>query len=158
MSITTNSTKKSLFWEANSHSASQGITCILWNPKVHYHVHKSPPIMSQKHPVCTFTLYFSKIYSIIIFLSMSKSSKRSLPSRFPNQNFVHISHLFHACYMCCPSHPPWFDHPNNILWSVQLMNRLIMQSSPASHHYFPLRCKQSPQHLVLKHPQATFFP
>jgi len=28
-------------WEANSHSASQGIPRLLWKPKVHYH-HWSP--------------------------------------------------------------------------------------------------------------------
>jgi hypothetical protein len=52
-----------------------------------------------------------------------------------------------SCYMSHPSHPPWFDHPNNIWWTVQIMKLLIMQSSPASCHLLPLRSKYSPQRL-----------
>jgi len=57
---------------------------------------------------------------------MPRSSK-SLPCRFSSQNIVCISHLSHSCCMLCPSHLLWFDHPNNIWWSVQIMKLFIMQ-------------------------------
>jgi hypothetical protein len=65
---------------------------------------------------------------------MPSSSKWSFPFEFSNQNIIYISHLSHAGYMLHPPHPPWFDHHNNIWWSVQIMNLFIMQSSPASCH------------------------
>jgi hypothetical protein len=37
---------------------------------------------------------------------------------FSNQNIVSIYHPSHECYMPRPSHPPWFNHPYNIWWSV----------------------------------------
>jgi hypothetical protein len=136
-------------WEANSHSASQGIPQLLWNLMVYYHIHKSPPlvpILSQMHPVHSFPPCFPKIHSDIILPSILRSAKCSLPFRFSDQSNVCI-YLFLACYMSRPSHPPLFVHPNNIWQSVQVMKLVVMQFSPAFRYILLLTSKFSPQDL-----------
>jgi hypothetical protein len=65
-------------WEANSHSGSQEVPRLLWDPKVHYRVHNSPPIvpvLSQMHPIHIFPPHFHKIHSNIIFLPTVRYSQ-----------------------------------------------------------------------------------
>ena len=67
--LLTYSMEQSPSWEANQFAASQEIPRILWNPKVHYRIHKSPPtvpILSQLDPVHTPTSHFLKIHLNII--------------------------------------------------------------------------------------------
>jgi hypothetical protein len=85
---------------------------ILWNPKVHYRIHKYPqtaPILSQLDPVHTPTSNFLKIHFNIFLPSTPGSPKWSLSLRFPHQNPVYVSSLPHTGYIRRPSHYSKFN-------------------------------------------------
>jgi len=144
-------------WEANRFSASRN----LWNPKVHYRIHKFPPpvpILSHLDPAQIPTSHFLKIHLNITLHSTPGIPKRFLTRRFPHQNPAYASPLSHTHYMPHPSHSTRFYHPNYIGWGIEILKPLIMYLSPLTCYLGPPRPKYFPQHPILKHPQPTFLP
>jgi len=97
--------EQSLSWEANRFSASQEILRILWNPKVHYHIHKCPPpfpILSQLDPV--HTLHPTSWRSVLILSShLSLGLPSSLfPSGFPTKTLY--TPFLSPIRATCPAH------------------------------------------------------
>jgi hypothetical protein len=103
--------------EANSFSASQEILRILWDPEVHYRIHKSPlpvPMLSQLNPAHA-PSHFLKIHFNIILTSTPGSPKWSPSLRSPYQN---------------PVCTPYFTHKANfILVSVEHLVSLYKMMS-----------------------------
>ena len=161
LNLLTHSMQQSPSWEANRFSASQEIPHILWNPKVHYHIHKCPPpfhILSHIDPVRTPTSHFLKIHlNIILPSTLLCLSSRVSPSGFPHQNPVYTSAVPHTCYMPRPSHSSWFDHSSNNWWAVQIIRVLLFSFLHSSCFLIPLSPKYS-QHPILKHVQPAFLP
>ena len=88
----------------------------------------------QSIPPCNFL----NIHLNIILPSTLESSKWSLSLRFHHQTPVCTSLLpIHIIYTANLVFSIW--HPNNIWWAVQMIKRLIMQSSPLPCYLVPLR-------------------
>ena len=92
-------------WEANSSSVSQQIPYILWNPKVHYHVHNWPPvhILSQINSIHNLLNEFCKINFNIIHPSTPSHPSGLFPSGFSSK--TPYSPLLSPIHAACPSHP-----------------------------------------------------
>ena len=103
--LLTYSMQQSSSWEANRFAASQEIPHILWNPKVHYRIHKcssTVPILSQLDPVHTLTSHLLKIHHNIILPFTPGSPMWSLSLRLPHQNPVYASPI--SVGATCPAH------------------------------------------------------
>lgn len=86
---------------------------LLFNPKAHHSVQKSPPpvsIIGQMNSVHNPPPYFLKISFNITLATITRSSEWSLAFRIFYQNIVRIFHLPNSCYLHRPSFP--FYYPN----------------------------------------------
>jgi hypothetical protein len=62
-------------WEVNSHPGSQETLHLLWNPKIHYHVDKGPPLFSwskctqstPSHPISIRSIYIQVLWVVSHF-------------------------------------------------------------------------------------------
>ena len=106
LGVTYYSMEQSPSWKAKRFTASQKIPCILWNPKVHYPIHKCPPpisILCQLDPVRPSTSYFPKIHlNIIPPIYTSVSQVASFPQVSPPKSCIRLSSP--PIRATCPAH------------------------------------------------------
>ena len=101
------------FLEANCLSASQEISRILWNPKVHYRIHKCPPpvpILSHLNPFHTPTSHFLKIHSSSRIYALMLCTGTTLHLCLPPLQVLHISSLFSTSLIDFCSDTRWKSH------------------------------------------------
>ena len=113
--------------EAHRFSASPEIPRVLWKTKVHYQVDKcphlslswarsiqaKPPIPIREDPFKHYPPIYAWVFQVV-----------SIPQVSPPNPCLHLSSS-HTCYMPCLSNSSRFNHPNNILWEVQLPQQTI---------------------------------
>jgi hypothetical protein len=91
-------------WEAASCAATQELSTILWNLKVHNHVHKNPSlvsILSQIYPVHSTPSYISLRSILVLSTHLHLGLSSGLfPSGFP----TNILYALLPIHTMCPAH------------------------------------------------------
>jgi hypothetical protein len=105
-------------WEAANCAGTQELPSVLWNPKVHYRVHKSPPlvpILSQIDPIHTIPSYLSSILILSTHLRLGLLSGSFLLD-FPPISYIHSSS------------PPFVLHALPIDTSLSMIRNFLFPS------------------------------
>jgi len=132
--------QRSPFWEANRFSASQGIPHILWNPKVHYRIHNSPPpapILSHINPVHTPSFHFLKIIKILSSHLRLDHPSSLFPPDFSTKTLY--APLHSSIRATCPAHHILLDLIPRSIFGEQYRfgNKLCKNKLMDNTQYFP---------------------
>jgi hypothetical protein len=131
--------------EGTNCAAIQELPSNLCNPKVHYYVHKSPPLVpifnlidavhtTPSHPP-------RSIFYIIHHLHFGIPCSLFPSALHTNNLYASPPFMLHALSI---PYPPWLDHSNYTWQTVWVMAFLFTQLSPTSCHFLSLRSKYSP--------------
>ena len=121
-------------YEISNYTSRQAVFRISWKLKVHYRVHKFPPLvlnLSQINSICTLQSQFLKTYFYIL-LRLRSSIPSGLLHHTSLTNTDWTSRL-PASDKCRPSDSPSFEEPNNLRRRPQIMKFLNVEFSPPAY-------------------------